>query len=84
MRHPYDKIMRLEMIALGLSIVTGILALIQASLLFIILCFYFSVLSLACDAFSHLYTSHRQVQGLKQAIRAAILFIVSTALIFIL
>ena len=84
MRHPYDKIMRLELLALGLSIVTGVIALIQASILFIILCFYFCVLSLACDAFSHLYTSHRQLQSLKQAIRAAILFIVSTALIFFL
>ena len=84
MRHPYDKIIRLELIALGLSIVTGLIALIQASILFIILCFYFSVLSLACDAFSHLYTSNRRVQSIKQAIRAVILLIASTALIFFL
>lgn len=84
MRHPYEKIIRIELIALGISILTVIIALIQASVLFIILAIYFIIVSLACDAFAHSFTTNRQLQSLKQAIRAGILFLLATALIFFL
>ena len=84
MRHPYEKIMRLELIAIGLSILTGIIALFQASVLFILLAIYLIIISLACDAFTHNFTTYRQLQSLKQAIRAGILFLLATALIFLL
>lgn len=84
LRHPYEKIMQLELLTLGASVLIGLIALIQASVFFIILSFYFIVLSLACDVFSHNYTSHRQQQGLKQAVRAGMLFFLTTVLIFLL
>lgn len=84
MKHPYEKIMRIELFSLGLSIFIGLIALIQSSILFILVSFYLAAISLACDAFNHNYTSHRRMQGLKQAIRAALLFLLATALIFLL
>ncbi|GEM_PF-6676857 len=86
MRHSYEKIIQLELIALGLSILIGIIALIQASVLFITLAIYLIIVSLACDAFIHNFTAlaaNRQLQSLKQAIRAGILFLLATALIFL-
>lgn len=84
LRHPHEKIIRIELIAIGLSFFIGLIALIQASIFFLIIAFYFIVISLVCDAFSHSYTSNRQLQSIKQAIRASILFILATGLIFLL
>lgn len=83
MRHTYEKIIQLEMLTLGLSLLIGLIALIQASFLFIILGFYFSTISLICDVLSHRYTSYQKIQGMKQAIRAGVLFFLTTVLIFI-
>lgn len=85
MRHPYEKILRLELFTLGLSILTGFIALFQASVFLIVISFYLLAISLACDAFIHLYFHmyQREMQGMKQIIRGAVLFLLSTVLIFI-
>jgi hypothetical protein len=82
MRQTYEKVMQLELISLGLSIILGFIALLQGSVLVILISFYFLAVSLLCDAYSHQYTTHRQLQGGKQIARACILVILSTALIF--
>lgn len=81
-KQTYEKIMQLELLSLGLSIILGFIALFQASIYFIFISFYLLAISLACDAYSHQYTTHRQLQGKKQLARAVVLILLATSLLF--
>ena len=83
MRHRYEKIVRVELITLGISPIVGLIALIQASFLLIILAILFISISLVCDALTHRYTSHQKVQEPKQIFRASVLLFLIIGLIFI-
>ena len=81
-RQTYEKVLLLEIFSLGLSILLSVIALFQGSAYLLIISCYLLVISLACDAYSHEFTSYRQFQGKKQLARAIILFFIATALIF--
>lgn len=83
MRHPYEKFARIELISLVIVILFGLIALIQGFLVLIFLCLYLISLSLVCDALLNLYLRNPHQAG-KQIIRAAMLFIFATYLIFLL
>lgn len=81
-RQTYEKIMQLEFVALGFSVLFALVALFQSSIIFLVFSFYSLAVSLACDAYSHRFTSYRQFQGKKQLARAVIIFLLGTALFF--
>jgi len=74
--------MQLELIMLGLSILLGFVAFLQSSIYLFLFAFYLLAISLACDAYGHQYTTRRELQGGKQLVRAVLLFILTTGLIF--
>ncbi|MCM3741693.1 hypothetical protein M3210_15675 [Oceanobacillus luteolus] len=82
MRHTYERILQLELITLGLSIVLGFISLFNGSLFFLFFSLYMLALSLACDAYSHQFTTYRNMQGIKQLVRAALIVILTTIFIF--
>jgi len=81
MKHPYEKIMIIEIGSLIAVIVIGIIALLQKSALFIFLCLYLLVLSMGCDALIHWYM-YQQQEATKQFLRAMTLFLFVTFLLF--
>ncbi|GAB3048151.1 hypothetical protein [Virgibacillus ainsalahensis] len=81
MRHPYEKFMRIELIAIACVVLFGVIALIQGFLIFILLCFYLLALSIFCDAMILLYL-HNPPQAGKQFLRAVMVFIFTTYLFF--
>lgn len=84
MRQTFEKVMILEILSLVLSILLGFVALFQTSVILLISSFYMLAISLACDAYSHEYTTYRQFQGRKQLVRAVVVFFLATTLIFLL
>lgn len=82
MKQPYEKVMQIELLTLGLAIILGFVALLQSSIYFMLLSFYLLAVSLVCDAYSHQYTTQRQWQGGKQVVRAVVLFFLATAVFF--
>ncbi|RDW22306.1 hypothetical protein CWR48_00945 [Oceanobacillus arenosus] len=83
MRHPYEKFARIELISLVIVILFGLIALIQGFLILIFFSLYLIALSLVCDALLHLYFRNSQQAG-KQILRAVMLFIFATYLLFAL
>ncbi|MCF3942780.1 hypothetical protein [Oceanobacillus alkalisoli] len=80
MKQTYEKVIQLELLTLGLSVVLGFIALFQSSIFLVIFSFYLLGISLICDAYSHQYTSSRMLQGKKQLIRAAVILLLASAL----
>jgi uncharacterized membrane protein len=82
MRHPYEKYIRLELITIILVFVLGLFALIQSYILFIFLGLYLLVVSLILTALIefHTYNTH---EAIKHALRAILLFVFTTFLIFL-
>lgn len=83
MRQHYQNIMLIELGALGAALVIGLIALLKKSTLFIFLALYFLVVSLLCEAIILWYT-YRQQEAIKHVIRAMMLFLLSTFLLFFL
>ena len=83
MRHPYGKFIRIEVISLACLIFIGFIALIQGYLLLIYFCFYLLAIGLITDAVIEWY-SHQSAKAGKQIIRAVMLFLLTTYLIFTL
>lgn len=81
MRHPYEKFIRIELICLAFVVLVGVFALIQGSSLVILMCFFVLSLSLLCDALILLY-SHQTAQAGKQIIRAIMIIMFTTVLLF--
>lgn len=83
MKQTYEKVIQIELLTLGLSVVLGFIALFQSSILLVIFSFYLLSISLICDAYSHQYTSARMLQGKKQLIRAVVILLLASALYFL-
>ncbi|OZU88485.1 hypothetical protein CIL03_12635 [Virgibacillus indicus] len=83
MRHPYGKFIRVEVISLVCLIFIGLIALIQGYLLLIYFSLYLLAIGLITDAMIEWY-SHQTAKAGKQVIRAVMLFLFTTYLIFIL
>ena len=81
MRHPYEKFIHIEMMALLSVIIIGLIALIQGYLILIYLCLYLIALSLVCDALVHWYTN-QTTHSVKQILRAILIFVITTYLLF--
>jgi len=83
MRHPYEKYIRLELITIILVFLLGIFAVIQSYIIFLFLGLYLLVVSLIFTALIEFYTYHTH-NAIKHALRALLLFIFTTYLIFLL
>jgi hypothetical protein len=83
MRHPYEKYIRLELITVIFVLVIGIFAIIQSYILFIFLGLYLLVISLILTALIEFHT-YRTHAAIKHALRAVLLFVFTTYLIFLL
>lgn len=81
MRHPYEKFIRIELAAIALAILIGIIVLIKGYLILLFACFYLLVISLLSEAMIAWFTQNK-VQSGKQIIRALIIFSLTTYLIF--
>ncbi|GGA63849.1 hypothetical protein [Ornithinibacillus halotolerans] len=83
MRHPYEKFIRGELVAIGLALLFGLIALIQGIFILIIIGLYLVSASLAFDGLIGM-NMRNQVHGIKQLLRAGLLFIFATFLLFFL
>ncbi|WP_096272812.1 hypothetical protein [Paucisalibacillus globulus] len=83
MRHPYEKFIRGELVAIGLALLFGLIALIQGIFLLIILCLYCIAVSLAFDGLIGM-NMRNQTHGVKQLVRALLLFLFATFLLIFL
>ncbi|MFC4024922.1 hypothetical protein ACFOUV_14095 [Oceanobacillus longus] len=81
MRHPYRKLVQMELISLLFACIIGFSALVAGYIIIVFLSIYLVVLSLFCDAMILMYTRH-SVEGGKQAVRGAMLLVFTTYFIF--
>lgn len=81
MRHSYQNIILIELGTLGGATVIGLIAIIKKSFLFVYLSLYILSVSLACDAIVLWYT-YRQQEAIKQLLRAMLLFLFTTFVLF--
>ncbi|MCG1030309.1 hypothetical protein J5S49_18650 [Virgibacillus halodenitrificans] len=81
MRHPYTRLIRLEIISIICALIIGTLALIKGFITLIFLCVYLISLSLIVDALIHIHTNQAPLAA-KQVLRAILLFIFTTYFIF--
>ncbi|CEI80703.1 hypothetical protein [Oceanobacillus oncorhynchi] len=81
MRHPLEKFIRMEMLAIIGGLFAGIFAWITGWMFFLFLACYLFVFSMLSNVFILLYT-HRASDAMKQVIRAFLLFIFLTSLFF--
>ncbi|GIO26805.1 hypothetical protein [Ornithinibacillus bavariensis] len=83
MRHPYEKFIRGELVAIGLAVFFGLIALIQGVFLLIILGLFLVAASLICDGLIALYMQN-QIHGVKQLLRSILLILFVTILLILL
>ncbi len=83
MRHPYENFIRGELVAIGLALLVGIIALIQGIFLLVILGIYLVSISLVCDGLIAM-NMRNQAYGVKQLLRSILLFLFATILLFFL
>lgn len=76
MRHPYEKLIKIEIATILLAILIGMLAIIKGVLTLVFISLLLLTLSLLAEALSALST-HQRFQGIKQLIRSAIIFILT-------
>nr|GGG70927.1 hypothetical protein GCM10011398_13840 [Virgibacillus oceani] len=81
MRHPYEKFIRLELIAILVAVVIGLFALIKGFLLIVILALYMLAFSLASGAIVE-WNMNQTNQAGKHFLQAILLFIFTTYMIF--
>lgn len=81
MRHPYEKIIRIELVSMASAVLIGIVAFIQGYLILIFLCFFLIILSLLAEAIT-LWFTYQKIQSGKQLIRAFIILMLTVYLIF--
>jgi hypothetical protein len=83
MRHPYEKFIRGELVAIVLAVIFGLIALIQGVFFLIIIGLYLVAASLVCDGLIAIYMRN-QVHGIKQLLRSVLLFLFATFLLLLL
>ncbi|TMN22043.1 hypothetical protein FH966_03280 [Lentibacillus cibarius] len=81
MQSPYEKYLKMERLTLGLAVVVGIISIIQGNR-FIILCsLYILGYSIFCEGVIYLNTNYKDL-GIKQFIKAGMVVLLSTILLF--
>jgi len=81
MRHPYKRFIKIELFSLILAIMTGLSAIIWTRVIWVILSMYLIAISLLCDGIVA-QSTHQHTWAIKQFIRAFLLFILTTLLLF--
>lgn len=81
MQHPSERFVKIELLCLGLALFIGGFAIYKTSLLLLFMSIYLIAISLLCDGLVAI-TTHYRVTGIKQIIRAILLFILTTLIIF--
>ncbi|MGP4063787.1 hypothetical protein ACTWPF_02625 [Oceanobacillus sp. M65] len=81
MRHPLEKIIRIELLTIALALVIGLISIIQGYLFLTITSLYLVTISFSCSALLE-WQSHQAAQGAKHALRAFLLFVIATYLLF--
>lgn len=81
MKHPLEKIMRIELLAMIVLVIGGLIALIKGYQPVLMFCFYMFALSLFCDGLAAWYTHDTQHAG-KQFLKAGMVFVMTTFLLF--
>ncbi|MEN1967589.1 hypothetical protein WMZ97_05860 [Lentibacillus sp. N15] len=81
MRHPYEKFMKIELFAIIAAIIVGVFALIKGFVLVITLALYIIAFSMFSGAIVEWNTQQTQQAG-KHMAQAALLFILTTYMIF--
>lgn len=81
MRHPYEKVIRIELISMISAVLIGIIALIKGYIIFIFICFFLITLSLFAEAII-LWFTYQKVQSGKQLIRAFMILILAVYIAF--
>lgn len=81
MRHPYEKFIRLELITLVLVVIIGLISVFQGILIIMLFSLYLLAISIFCEALIAMNT-HNTAEGAKQFVKAAMLMLVTTILLF--
>ncbi|CDO05106.1 hypothetical protein BN988_03689 [Oceanobacillus picturae] len=81
MRHPLEKIIRIELLTIALALVIGLISIIQGYLFLTIASLYLVAISFSCSALLE-WQSHQTAQGAKHALRAFLIFLIATYLLF--
>ncbi|SFA97735.1 hypothetical protein SAMN04488072_104270 [Lentibacillus halodurans] len=83
MRSPYEKYIRIELLALALAVIIGLIAIVQGYVIIILLCVYLLAFSMFCEGFLHLNTN-KPIDGIKQFVKAGMLMVLATILFFLM
>lgn len=81
MRHPYEKFIRLELVTLVLVVVIGFISVFQGYPIIMLFCLYLLSISIFCEALIHMNT-FRTTEGIKQFVKAFMLMLLTTILLF--
>lgn len=81
MRHPYEKFIRLELIALILAVFAGIIVLIKGFILLAILLIYLIACALCCEGMIELST-HNRNHAVKHFLQAILIFVFMSYIVF--
>jgi hypothetical protein len=81
MRHPHEKFIRLELLAILLAVIIGIIALLKGFLLVMVLTLYLITFSMIFGALVEWNTRQTNQAGVH-FLQAALLFVFTTYLLF--
>lgn len=81
MNHSFNKFIRLELFALSLMCLVGIIALIKKSAFLILFGLFLLGLSLFFEGLKH-YHTYRQMEAVKQIIKGIMVFLFAAYLLF--
>lgn len=81
MRHPYEKFIRLELIALILAVFAGIIVLVKGFILLAIFLIYLVACALCCEGMIELNT-HNRNHAIKHFLQAILIFVFMSYLVF--
>src|SRR5699024_6081621 len=81
LRQPFEKFIRLELMALSLMFVIGLIALIKKSTFLILLCLFLLGFSLLFEGLKN-YHTYQQMDAIKQIVKAVMAFLFAIYLIF--
>ncbi|WP_404455834.1 hypothetical protein [Oceanobacillus kapialis] len=80
MRHPFEKIIRIELLTIVLALIIGLISIIQGYLLLATCSIYLIAISFTCTALLD-WKTNQTAQGAKHAARALLLFLLATYLL---
>lgn len=81
MKHPYEKFIRIELLALLSVVFLSIIAFIKAWVFLVVVSLFFIVFSLIAHALAEWHTHQRALAG-KQLVRALFIFLLTIYLLF--